>query len=82
MEDGLGNRFSTLQVLDYDSLQQSRRHSVVPHTVGIDDDDRTIAANTEAGRLSALHTMRAEEKVFTMQKLGQQGVELTPTRVW
>jgi len=72
MKDGFVDRPSTFQVLDDDSLQQPRRYIGVPNALRIDDDNRPVAADTEARRLASLHACRTEEQIFPRQELGEQ----------
>ena len=72
MKDGFVDRPSTFQVLDDDSFQQRRRYIGVPNTLRIDDDNRPVAADTEARRLASLHACRTEEQIFPRQELGEQ----------
>jgi len=81
MEDRVRDWLPALQMLDHDSLKQSRSHSAVPDAIRINDDDRTITANAEAGRLSAFDTIGPEEKAFAVQQVRQQSVALTPERI-
>jgi hypothetical protein len=72
---------AALQMLDYDSLEQFRSHSGVPHAIGVNDNDRTVAAHTETRSFSAFHSMRTKQKTFSIQKLSENGIELAPARV-
>lgn len=81
MKNGLLNRLPTLEVLDDDSLEQRGCDLRIPNAIRIHDDDRPIAAHSEARRLSALHSARAEEQVLSLQELGEQRVELASATV-
>gem|GEM_PF-2526381 len=81
MKYSLINWPSAFQMLDNDSLQQCGRHSAIPDPVGIHDDDRPVATDTEAGCLTALHAPRTKEQIFALEKLGQQRIELASTAV-
>jgi len=72
MKDRFVDRLPAFQVLDDDSLQQRRRYIGVPNALRIDDDNRSVAADTEARRLASLHACRTEEQIFPRQELGEQ----------
>jgi hypothetical protein len=72
MKNGFVYWLATLQMLDYDSLEQFRSHARVPHAVGVNDHDRALAANTEAWSLSAFHPTRTKKKAFPIQKIRKQ----------
>ena len=81
MKDRFVDRLPAFQVLDDDSLQQRRRYIGVPNALRIDDDNRSVAADTEARRLASLHARRTEEQVFPRQKLGEQRIKLSPAAI-
>jgi hypothetical protein len=72
---------STLEVLYDDSLQQRRCDLRIPNAIRIHDDDRPIAADSEARSLSALHTPRAEEQILPLQELREERIELAAATV-
>lgn len=76
MKDGLVDWIPMLEMLYHDPLQQLGRHSGIPHAFRIHDDDGTGSAYTETRRLTALHSLWPEEKIFALQKLGEQRVDL------
>ena len=65
------------QVLDDDALEQRGSDTGVPDAFGIDDDDRTAGADSEAWSLAALDAIGAEEKAFALEKAGEMLVELS-----
>jgi hypothetical protein len=69
------------QMFDDDALQQGRRHTGVPDTVRIDDNDRTATTNAEARRLTAFDAGRTEQESFPLQERGQQTIELTTAMI-
>ncbi len=77
VKNSLINNVSVLEMLDDDPLEQCRCHARIPHALGINDDNRSIGAHAEARRLPALHPRWPKEKVFPLQQLGEQGVDLT-----
>ena len=81
MENGLSNGLAVPEVLDDDSLQQSRRDLEVPGALRIHDDYRSVAADAEARSFTALDALRAEEQILSLQKLGEQQVELASAAV-
>jgi hypothetical protein len=72
---------AALQMLDYDSLEKFGGHPTVPHAVGVNDNDWAFAADTQAWSFSAFHSMRAKEKAFSVQEIGEKRIELAPSRV-
>jgi hypothetical protein len=76
VKDRLLDRFSVLEVLDDDSLQQRRRDLGVPDALRIYDDDRSVATHAEARGFTALHALGAKEQVLALEQLGEQRVEL------
>ncbi len=81
VKNGLLNWLPILEVLDDDSLEQRGCDLRIPNAIRIHDDDRPIAAHSEARRLSALHTSRAEEQILSLQEIGEQRVELASATV-
>jgi hypothetical protein len=77
MKNGVFYRPAVLQVLDDDSLEQVRRDPVIPDSFGIHDHDWSARAYTETGRFAAFNPPRSEEKIFALQKLGEQRINLT-----
>src|SRR4029078_4055770 len=69
------------QVLDDDSLEERGSDTGVPNTVRVYDDDRPTGADTETGRLSALHSVRPEEQSVTLKKGWQELIQLSPAVV-
>ena len=72
VKNSLSNRPSTLEVLDDDSLEQGRCDVRIPGAFRIHDDDRPIAAHAKTWSLTALHAVRAEEQILSLQELGEQ----------
>jgi hypothetical protein len=68
-------------MFDDDPLEQRGGDTVVPDTVGVHDHDRSVAADTQARRLSAFHSVRPKEKIFTLKKLREQGIKLAAARI-
>src|ERR1700686_769657 len=81
MKNRLFDRIALLEVLHDDPLQQRRRDLGVPDSFRIDDNNRPIAADAEAGRLAAFDPLRTEEQTLAVQKAGEQRVDLAPTAV-
>ncbi len=77
MKDGLLDWISMLEMLNHDALQQLGRHSSIPYAFRIHDDDGTGSTDTETRRLSPFHSLWPEEKIFALQKLGEQRVDLS-----
>ena len=71
MEDCVLYRTPIFQVLDDDSLEQFRSDVRVPDSFRINDDDRTIAAHTEAGSLASLYPIGTEKQILTLEQLGE-----------
>ena len=65
------------QVLDDDTLEERGSDAGVPDAFGIDDDNRTAGADSEAWRLAALDTIGPEEKALALEKAGEMLVELS-----
>ena len=65
-----------LEVLAHDPLEERGIHVRVPDPLRIYHDDRTIGAHAEAGRLTALHPLRAEEKPFALEQAGEPGIQI------
>src|SRR5215213_2338774 len=63
------------EVLDDDALEQLGGHARVPDALRVDDDDGTAGADSQTGRLAALHPARPEEQVLALKQLGEQAVE-------
>jgi len=72
VKDRLINRFSVLEVLDDDSLQQRGGDLGVPNALRIYDDDRSVAAYAKARRLTALCALRAKEQILVFLSPIQQ----------
>ena len=81
MKNRLFHRSSLLQVLDDNSLQQLRRDVGVPDSFGIHHDDRTTAADAEAGSFTSLYAIRSEQKIFALQQLGESRIQFATTAV-
>ena len=71
VKNRLFNWLPAFQVLDYNSLEQLRCDVGVPDPFRIDDDDRTIAADAEAGSLASLYARGAEQQILALQQLGE-----------
>jgi hypothetical protein len=67
VKNRFGNRDAVPEMLHDDSLEERGSYSVIPDAFGVDHDDRSPAADTEAGSLTALHPARAEEKALALQ---------------
>jgi hypothetical protein len=74
MEHSIVDYPADLQMLHDDALQKIGRHSGVPNTLGIHDDDRSVRAHAEARRLPTLYTVRSKEKTFPLEQLGERRV--------
>lgn len=59
---------AALEMLDDDSLEQLRRDSAIPNAFGINDNDWSALAHTEAWSLAPLHTSRTKEQSFALQQ--------------
>lgn len=81
VKDGFVDRISMLEMLYHDALQQRRSHSRIPDPLGINDDDRSLGAHAETWGLTALYARRTEEKVFALQQLGEQRINLPATTI-
>jgi hypothetical protein len=81
VEDCLLDRTTVLEVLDHDPLEQFRRDGLVPHTLGVHDDNRPLSADAKARGLAALHTRGTEEQPFAFEEAGQQRIESTSAPV-
>ena len=69
--------YSTVaQVLDDDALEERGSDAGVPDAFGIDDDNRTAGADSEARSLAALDALGAEEKAFAFEKAGELRIQL------
>jgi len=68
-------------MLDDYSFEQRRGYSRIPDAFWINDDDRSFGAHAEARRLASLHSLGPEEKVLSLQQLGEERVELTPAAI-
>ena len=75
VEDGVFDNATSFQVLDDDALEERGSDAGVPDAFGIDDDDRTAGADSEAWRLAALDAIGAEEKALALEKAGEMLVE-------
>ena len=69
------------EVLDDDALEERGSDSGVPDALGIDDDDRTAGADSEARSLAALDALGAEEKAFAFEKAGELRIQLAATLI-
>lgn len=78
MKDSFFDNSSVLQMLDNDALQQLGRHSAVPYSFGINDDDRPPGAHAEARCLTALDASWPEEQILALEQLCQVRVESAP----
>jgi hypothetical protein len=76
MKNRLFDRLPMLEVLDDDSLQQRRGDLGIPGSFRVHYNDRPVAADAEAGGLTALYAARAEEEILSLQKPGEQPIEL------
>jgi hypothetical protein len=74
MEHCIVDYAAVFQMLHDDALQKIGRHSRVPNTLGIDDDDRPVRAHAEARCLSTLYTVWPKEKTFPLEQLGKRRV--------
>jgi hypothetical protein len=69
------------EMFDDNPLQQRGRHAPIPDAVGVDDDDRTATANSEAWRLAALDPRGAKEETLALQERRQQPIQVSPAMV-
>jgi hypothetical protein len=76
MKYGIAYGFAVLEVLDDDALKQFWSDSRVPDAFGIDNHDRSLGAHAETRRFSAFDALWAEEKILSLQKLGEQRIDL------
>ena len=67
MEHRLVDRPTALEVLHDDSLEEFRRYVVIPDPIRIDHDDRSTAANAQAGSFATLYASRTEEQSFALE---------------
>jgi hypothetical protein len=81
MKYRLGYGVSILEVLDDNALQQRGSHARIPDAFRINDDDRTFGAHTEAWCLAAFHPLWSEEKIFPLQQLSEQRINLAAAPV-
>jgi hypothetical protein len=81
MKNSVLHWLPALQMLDYDSVEEFGGHPTVPHAVGVNDNDWAFAANTQAWSFSSFHSMRAKEKAFSVEEIGEKRIELAPSRV-
>lgn len=75
MEHSSVDYSAVFQMLHDDAFQKIGRHSRIPDSLGIDDDDRSIGAHAEARRLPTLYTVRPKEKTFPLEQLGKRRVQ-------
>ena len=78
MEHRLVHHLPVAEMLDDDALEQCGRHSGVPNSFRVDDDDRSAGADAEARRLAALDPPWPEEQSLAMQQASQFGVQHAP----
>jgi len=81
VEHGLLYHSAVAQVLDDDALEEGGGDTEVPDAFGIDDDDRTAGADSEAWSLAALDATGAEEKPFALEKTGEMRIQLAAAMV-
>jgi len=62
-------------MLHDDPFQERGGHTGVPHALGVHDDDRAAGADSETGRLAALHAPGPEEKALALEQAREQCVE-------
>ena len=72
---------AVLQMLDDNSLEQMRSDVRVPDSLGVNDDDRTAAADAEARRFASLHAIRPEEEILAVQQLRESRIQLTTATI-
>ena len=65
------------QVLEDDALKERGSDAGVPDAFGIDDDNRTAGADSQAWRLAALDAVGAEEEALALEKAGEMLVEFS-----
>ena len=75
MEHGSVDDPAVFEMLHNDAFQKIGRHSGVPDTLWIDDEDRSIRADAEAGRLPAFYAVRPKEKTFPLEQPGQSRIQ-------
>jgi hypothetical protein len=81
IEDGFLHDPTVAEVLDDDALEELGSDASVPHTVGIDDNDRTAGAYSQARRLAALHTTWAKQQSLTLEKRGKARIQLATAAI-
>jgi hypothetical protein len=81
VKDRRFNGIPMLEMLYHDALQQLRRHPRIPDAFGIYDDDWSGSTHTQTRRLTTLYSLRPEEKIFALQELGEQRINLPATPV-
>jgi hypothetical protein len=62
-------------VLHDDALEELGGDASVPHTVRINDHDRTAGAYSQARCLAALYTTWAKEQSLTFEKRGKARIQ-------
>jgi hypothetical protein len=67
-EHRLVDHTSVTQMLDDDPVEERRRDIAVPDAFGIHHNDRTTCADAEAGRLTSLDAVWAEQKPFALEE--------------
>jgi hypothetical protein len=72
MENRPFDRLPMLQVLDDYSFEQCGSDFGIPDPFGIHNDDRPVAAHTEASGLTTLHSIRTEKEILSLQQLREQ----------
>jgi hypothetical protein len=81
VKDRLFNGSPALEMLDHNSLEKDGRHLGIPDPFRVDDNDWPTAANAEAWRFPALHPIRTEEKILSLQQLCEQRIYLSTAPV-
>jgi hypothetical protein len=81
VEYRLIHRPTALEMLDDNAFEQLRGYSAIPDPVRIHDHDWTFRAHAEAGCFTTFDTMRAKQKLLTLEKLGKLSVQLPTSRI-
>jgi pimeloyl-ACP methyl ester carboxylesterase len=73
---------AVFEVLDDDSLQQLRRNTRVPDTIGIHDHDGTSRANAQTRRLASFYASWTEQQPRVIEKVRQHLIKHPALVVW
>lgn len=78
MKSRFFDRDAVSEMFDNDSLEERGGYSIVPDAFGVNDDDGSAAAYSEARSLAALNAARPEKKTLALQEICEERVELRP----